>query len=156
MKSKYTRFQSAIELIGLLMITGIIIFVCLKWNQLPDKIPGHFNAMGEVDRWGSKSELITLPIISAFLYTVLTVLSFLPQTWSVPVNITDLNRDVVYRYTRSLLIFIKVEILLIFLYITYCMANAQTLSSGFISIIILAIFSTLIYYVIRIRKIGKE
>lgn len=156
MKSKYTRFQIAIEIVGLLMIIGMIIFVCLQWNQFPDKIPGHFNAMGEVDRWGSKSELITLPIISAFLYTVLTILSFLPQTWSVPVKITDLNKDIVYNYTRSLLIFIKVEILLIFLYITYCMAKTQSLSSVFISIIILVIFSTIIYYVIGIRKIGRE
>ncbi|MEG0775546.1 DUF1648 domain-containing protein [Clostridium sp.] len=156
MKSKYTIFQIAIEILGLIMILGMIIFVCLQWNQLPDKIPGHFNVMGEVDRWGSENELITLPIISTFLYTVLTVLSFLPQTWSVPVKTTNLDREVVYRHTRSLLILIKVEILLIFLYITYCMTKAQSLSSGVISIIILVIFITIINYAINIRKIGKE
>lgn len=31
------------------MLAGIIL-----WNQLPEKIPGHWNAVGEIDGWSSK------------------------------------------------------------------------------------------------------
>jgi uncharacterized membrane protein len=50
-----------------MLLMAMIIFVCMQWNQLLDKMPGHYNAIGEVDRWGSKSEIIVLPIVAALL-----------------------------------------------------------------------------------------
>jgi Protein of unknown function (DUF1648) len=38
-----------------------------KWNGLPDEVPAHYNALYEVDRWGSKMELFILPIVGAFI-----------------------------------------------------------------------------------------
>ena len=42
-----------------LIITSIVILLpmlagILLWNQLPDKIPSHWNAAGEIDGWSSK------------------------------------------------------------------------------------------------------
>ena len=156
MKLKYTKFQVALEIVGLLLMIGLIVFVCIRWNQLPGQIPGHYNVMGEVDRWGSKSEIIVLPIMSALLYTFLTVMCFLPQAWGVPVKITDLNREAVYSCTRSLLIFIKIEILGIFFYLTYYMATALSLPAYFIPVILLVLIGTAIYFVIGICQIGKK
>ena len=135
---------------------GIIIFVCLQLNQLPEKIPAHYNITGEVDRWGSKSEVIILPIMSALLYVLLTVLTFLPKTWGLPFKITDLNREAVYSYTRSLLIFIKIEILGMFFYITYYMTTAQALPVAFIPVLLLSVIGTSIYFVTRMYQIEKR
>lgn len=43
-----------------LIITSIVILLpivagLLLWNQLPEKIPSHWNAVGEVDGWSSKA-----------------------------------------------------------------------------------------------------
>ena len=43
----------------LLIITSVVIllpvlFGLTIWNQLPDKLPTHWNAQGEIDGWGSK------------------------------------------------------------------------------------------------------
>ena len=153
---KYTKFQGALEIVGLLLMLGMIIFVCTSLNQLPAKIPAHYNIMGEVDRWGSKSEIIILPIMSALLYVLLTVLTFLPKTWGLPIKITDLNSAVVYSYTRSLLIFMKIEILGMFFYITYYMTTSQPLPVAFIPVILLILIGTSIYFVTRMYQIGKR
>lgn len=46
---------------------GIIIFsiivTCISLNFMPDKIPVHYNGVGEIDRWGSKLEMFIFPII---------------------------------------------------------------------------------------------
>ena len=49
-----------------LMITSIIILLpmlvgLILWNQLPDKIPFHWNAAGEVDGWASRSVAVFVP-----------------------------------------------------------------------------------------------
>jgi uncharacterized membrane protein len=156
LKFKYTKFQITMEIVGLLLIIGMIIFVCMQWNQLPDKIPGHYNAVGEVDRWGSKGEIIALPIVAALLYLLLTTLSFLPKTWGLPVRITELNREKLYECTRSLLISIKVELIGIFFYLAYSMATSQSISTGFIPIIFFVLIGTIIYFIRQFYKIEKN
>ncbi len=43
------------------------------WNQLPDKVPMHWNIKGEIDRYGEKIELLIIP----FLLPLLTYIMFL-------------------------------------------------------------------------------
>ena len=43
------------------------IYLAYIWNQLPEKVPLHWNLQGEVDRYGDKTELIThTPIVATF------------------------------------------------------------------------------------------
>ena len=41
--------------------------IIVHWNDLPDQVAMHFNAKGEPDRFGSKSELFIVPLIGAGL-----------------------------------------------------------------------------------------
>ncbi|MHB8131723.1 MAG: DUF1648 domain-containing protein [Mobilitalea sp.] len=153
MKFKYTKYQIIMEIAALLLILGEIIFVCVQWRLLPEKIPGHFNALGEIDRWGSKKEIIILPIIGGFLYIMLTVFAFLPKTWSLPVKITKENKEVLYRYARGLLISVKAESIGMFFYMTYNITKSQPLSGWFLPVFLFVIFGTIIYYM---KKFSKE
>ena len=156
MKIKYTTFQVALEIIGLLLMLGMILFICIKWSQIPDLVPGHYNAMGEIDRWGSKIEIIILPLISIFIYAMLTGFSFFPETWNIPVKISDFNKETIYKCTRSFLIFMKVEVVGMFFYITYFTVTTQPLPSYFLPVQLLVIFGTLIYFIILISKTEKK
>lgn len=156
MKLKYTKLQIALEIIGILVITGMIIFVCVRFNQLPEKIPGHYNAMGEVNRWGNKREIFTVPIVSIILYAFITVITFFPQIWNVSVQITNENKEAVYRCVRSLIILTKIEMLGTFFYLTIFMGYSKQLPMTFLPVMLLIIFGTIIFFIIRILKIGKE
>jgi len=38
-------------------------YLAYIWPSLPQKVPMHWNASGEIDRWGDKSETILLPVL---------------------------------------------------------------------------------------------
>lgn len=52
------------------------------WNELPDKVPVHWNLKGEIDRYGDKSELLLIP----FLLPLLVYLIFLIIPYIDPKN----------------------------------------------------------------------
>jgi len=46
----------------------------------PDRIPAHWNALGEVDRWGSKYELLLVPVVQLLVVGLLQVWPALDPT----------------------------------------------------------------------------
>lgn len=59
---------------GTLILTTIILLLpmvigLIVWNKLPEQVPMHWNAVGEVDGWGSKSMLVFfLPLFTVVLH----------------------------------------------------------------------------------------
>ncbi len=47
------------------------IYLAYIWNDLPEKVPMHWNIKGEIDRYGDKSELILIPILLPLLVYVI-------------------------------------------------------------------------------------
>jgi len=39
------------------------IYLAYIWNELPEKVPTHWNIKGEIDKFGDKSELLLIPIL---------------------------------------------------------------------------------------------
>lgn len=61
------------------------IYLAYLWNDLPNKVPVHWNIKGEIDRYGEKSELILIPI----LLPLLTYIIFIVVTKIDPKNKLD-------------------------------------------------------------------
>lgn len=55
-----SKSKSFTEAIILAIILTPAVYLAFVWNVLPEEVPMHFNAKGEVDRYGSKDELIGL------------------------------------------------------------------------------------------------
>lgn len=50
------------------------IYLAYIWNQLPEKVPLHWNIKGEIDRYGEKIELIIIPfLLPLLLYIIFLV-----------------------------------------------------------------------------------
>ena len=47
------------------------IYLTYVWNNLPTKVPLHWNFKGEIDRYGDKIELLLIPIIMPLLTYVI-------------------------------------------------------------------------------------
>ena len=80
-----------------LIITSIVILLpmlagILLWNQLPDKIPSHWNAAGEIDGWSSKAfSVFGLPLIlTAFQWLCALVTAADPKKANHPKKILHL------------------------------------------------------------------
>jgi len=54
------------------------VFLFYVWNELPEKVPMHWNLQGEIDRYGSKNELIwfagLLPLFTYFIFQIIPVI----------------------------------------------------------------------------------
>lgn len=118
MKIRKSRYDVFIEVACLLCLTGTLAYLFVTWGQIPDEIPGHYNALGEVDRITSKGSLIALPIISWIFYIGLTVIGRFPQVWNTGVRITEENRDRVYRVLKNMLGTLKLLLVIVFSYLT--------------------------------------
>jgi uncharacterized membrane protein len=70
MKNKLTWLEAA------LLIAPFVALAAL-WNQLPSRVPMHWNLRGEIDGWSSKPfGMLGMPIISV---AVIALLHFLPR-----------------------------------------------------------------------------
>ena len=78
LKIEKTKSEMVWDLIGYLSYLGSIAFLILIWNSLPAEVPAHFNAAGEVDRWGSKTELLILTVIGALVAGSMQVVERFP------------------------------------------------------------------------------
>lgn len=55
------------EIPSILIILLPFIYLAYVWNELPEKVPMHWNINGEIDRYGEKMELVLIPILLPLL-----------------------------------------------------------------------------------------
>lgn len=68
-----TGFACLIAILPLLYLT-------LVWNKLPTQVPMHYNLAGEIDRYGTRSELLGLTgIMSGVAVGLMVLFYFLPR-----------------------------------------------------------------------------
>lgn len=58
----------------LLLVAVPFAYLGLIWNDLPEQVPLHWNLQGEVDRWGSRSELWLIPVVTTVLIYIIFLL----------------------------------------------------------------------------------
>jgi Predicted integral membrane protein len=64
-----------------LFIIAPAIYLAIVWNTLPETIAMHFNLKGDIDRYGSKNELVTMILILIAVNAVVYLL--LPQVYRI-------------------------------------------------------------------------
>ncbi|OCW71190.1 hypothetical protein BBP13_12115 [Limosilactobacillus reuteri] len=84
------------------------------WNGLPDEVPVHYNDLGEVDRWGSKMELLILPIVGAFIAVLMQLFEKFPESHNYPERLNKENAKAFYLLSRKMLNKLKNICLIIF------------------------------------------
>ncbi|MGB5358629.1 MAG: SdpI family protein [Eudoraea sp.] len=63
------KLKKELPLIVIVLIP--FIYLAYIWNQLPEKVPMHWNIKGEIDRYGDKIELIIIPILLPLLIYII-------------------------------------------------------------------------------------
>lgn len=142
---------------GFLTFLGSIVFLLLLWNDIPDKVPGHYNAMGDVDRWGGKWEIFLLPAIGATILIGLGVLEKFPQVYNYPQRLNERNAHCFYLNSRKLLNRLKNICQIIFAFILYeSVSVALGWGHGFgVWFLPIIIFGTCIPIVLALIKQSK-
>lgn len=154
LKIHMTALDWLMELPGWLLIIVSWVLVIYHYSALPEKIPIHYNAAGEVDHLGSRATIVTLPLIATILFFGMTLLTRYPHVFNYPVNITPSNAGRHYKNSTRLLRYLKTVLPLIFLVIllqTIRIAGreATQLNVWFLPVLVLLILGPLIIYLVR-------
>lgn len=148
MRIKKISFQTLMEFIGVGIWILYIAFLIFNWSSIPQKIPGHYNASGMIDKWSDKGSILILPIIAGIMYIGITVLMLFKQIWNVPAAKNSMNQAKVYKCIETMMILFKVEIVGSFFIITYHSAMAKQLPKIFTMGQLLITLGTLIGFTI--------
>ena len=153
-KIKATGFQKALNILSLFTIIGYLSYCLLLWCSMPEMIPRHFNALGEIDAYWSKNYFWFIPCLTIGIYLLLTICEFFPQSWNLPQNkkadlLTD-KRNLHLAY--SMMLWLKLECIIIFWLITYYTINNLNLPIYFLGVSMLILFATLGYYIYQIYR----
>ena len=149
----FTKTQKLMEVLSLLLLIGSIIYLMFQWPSLPERLVTHYNSMGQPDSWGGKASILFIPIMSIFLYLLLTGCLFLPQEMmNTPVAVTKENEDRILKLSRDLLSMEKLIMLCDFSYITFCTMKEKALSPYFLPIFLASIFIPIIVIIIKMVK----
>ena len=103
-----TKSEWIWDMIGIGFYISSTIYLLIVWNQIPDQVPGHFNALGEADRWGPKWDLWLFPIMGALLLISLQIVEKFPEIYNYPKRINETNFKQFYLLGRQLINQLKI------------------------------------------------
>jgi uncharacterized membrane protein len=67
------EFKKELPLIGIVLTP--FVYLAVIWNNLPEKVPVHWNYNGQIDRWGEKYTLIIIVFLfTIFLYVLMLII----------------------------------------------------------------------------------
>jgi len=154
MKVERSAYDTISDIVSLGCIIGVILYLILTWDKIPNEIPGHYNGAGEIDKITSKSSLIVLQVVTIIMYLFLSIIEKFPQMWNVGgVKITEQNEGLIYRTSKNLLVSVKMIIVVAFSYLTINSSKGTNLPVAFTPIFLIIIFGTVIYFTIKILRV---
>ena len=138
--------------LSLLILLGTAAFLALFWSRIPAQVPMHFNAAGEIDRWGDRSTLLVLPVISWLLYGLMTVVEQFPGAWNTGVKVTEENQERVYALLAHLLSTLKLLVIAMFTWIILCCTLTRPLPGWFLPVVLGVVFGDMFYWLVRVFR----
>lgn len=129
-----------------------MLYLTITWDNIPDEIPGHYNAIGQIDKVTGKSSLIALSAVAWLMYIGMSLPEKYPQIWNTGVTITEENKNRVYRILKDMLKTIKLIVVAVFTYLTINSAIAIPLSAWFLPVFLILTFGSLIFFIGKLVK----
>src|SRR5699024_4949850 len=119
LKIPKTKSEWVWDIIGYSFYIGSILLLIIIWGRLPEEVPAHYNALGEVDRWGSKFELLILPVVGAFILLLMQIFERFPEVHHYPQRFNESNAKAFYLNSRKVINQLKNICLVIFAIILF-------------------------------------
>lgn len=157
LKVKLTTFDYIVEIIGLIGIICLIVLPIYFFNDLPDKLPKHFNALGQPDSYSNKGMIWFLPMVTLLLYIGLTILNKFPHIFNYPTKVTNENAERLYRTGTKMVRLLKIIMVLSFAYLNFRIIKvglnkAAGIGGLFIPIFLILVFGTIGIMIYKMMK----
>lgn len=159
-KIELSIIDKVFELLGLLALIAIWVLLLMNYSNLPDTIPTHFNGFGEIDAFGTKRNILVLPILATVFYIVLTLVNKVPYLLNYPVTINKENVLRIFTHTTKLVRFLKLVLVVILGQIEYktiqiAHGEAEGLGVWFLPYTLGFTLIPIIFFAVKIVKDSK-
>lgn len=148
-----TRWQRIAGILAPALLAGTIIYILILWHTLPEQIPTHYNAAGEIDGYGGRGTLLLMPVIGLVMDLSIALVGRFPKSWNTGARVTVLNRTRVYRLVRDLMAELRLAMALIFGgFGIYLSALPEHFGGWIIVLMALLVLAPLLRYFIRLPR----
>lgn len=138
MRWKY--FRRVIIWLSVCTLAASAVFLAAYWHAMPEQIPIHYDAAGQIDAWGQKANILLLPVVGAVVCGMMSFMVFLVGSlWNGPAG----------RVERAVgaLAALQMTAALAFAYITVCSALCVPLGRWFLPVSIAGLALPLLGFV---------
>lgn len=146
---KRTKFEKNMDKVSLVIFLVTAVWIAAMWKFLPEKIPSHFNGLGDADAWSGRGILIFDLSMQGILYLMMTATEKMQGIWNVPQKKTEEQQAQVYEYAGKMIAVLKLAVVLIFGYITICSGLGRELGGWFLWGSLGATFIPMGYYIYK-------
>ncbi|MGV6862713.1 MAG: SdpI family protein [Putridiphycobacter sp.] len=137
------KFELKKEIPAILIAILPFVYLAFVWNTLPDEVPIHWNAKGEIDGWGSKYSLVWLSgLLTLLLYFIFLLVPFID-----PKKKLAQMGGKFHSFKLVLLGFMSI----LSIYIIYSAASAELTNPGFITALVGVMFVVMGNYMKTIK-----
>ena len=148
MKTKPRIIDYVLLGLAVLCFLFMLIFIIVKYPSLPDMLPSHYNARGEIDGWSGKASAAFFPpIIGFFLLLILGPIQFFPQIWNNTQGVPAYKLPRVIRSTRTGLCLMLFLMEAFFGAVALCTVHLMPLP-GFVSYLFMGLIAVIIVYIL--------
>ena len=142
----------------------VCVFIPLFFYESLDHealIPVHYNASGQIDRWGDCTHFWDLPLVASAFYIGLSILERFYSRFNYPVKITKENAQTIYRLGVALIRHMKLAMILIFAYLNNSsfftvMGKREHFNRWIVYMLLFALIFILLTYCIKMIRIRKK
>lgn len=145
-----------LESVAILALVAMFATTAMRWNELPERYPVHFNASGMPDRWSTKNGSLGLPVIATGLYALLTLISAKARRFNVPRGVNQ-NAPEVRAELQQFITAVKTVMVVMFAYtqwrsLAVAARQADGLGSAFLPVFLVMTFGVAVFYCLRLRR----
>lgn len=105
--------QNILKLLYYLIFFSLLVSFSFFYNELPEKIPMHFDLAGKPTRFGHKAEMIIVVSVLSLLSVIVFILHKYPHKFNYPFKFPEKSRSSVYVLSSVFVLFLSIYLLLI-------------------------------------------
>lgn len=146
---------SKLHRISLIIGALTIMLPILFWNRIPDTLPMHYNALGQVDNWSDKTSLILLFFVVALLMGVMSIAVYLVKMNMESKYSKDAEKSEM-RAAYPVVILMNLVIQIMFAYMMFCCVTCRPLGTWFLPVFLIGTFAPIVCLIFKRNKTREK
>ena len=114
--------RTALKVISTLIVLGLILYLIIGWNSIPDQVPTAFDEAGVPVEYAGKGSLIFMPVVGILLALMMAALVNDTRVWRFPFALRDEMRAKANGIMNNAILLLALEVELLFLVMCLSMA----------------------------------